>query len=319
MVSENTPLVSIVCITYNHASYIRDAIEGFLRQKTNFDIEILIHDDASTDDTANIIREYEKKDKRIKAIYQTENQYSKGINPCVEYVFSVAKGKYIAFCEGDDYWTDPYKLQKQVDLMDRNPVYVACFHGYEIFNGLENTGTFNKKSNLLNNDINGFEFTSIFDSDVWITQPLTVLFKTEALKQITKCLNKYTFQRDVHLFYHLLNGRKAFYINQIMAVYRRHEGGMFSMIGKQDQLNVSYKIYKELFINNNNDARLKKVYLSLSAEIMALPSNKGELSKLKILLDVFSISIKDGVYLVVKGLKYIMKKYMGFNTLGISI
>ena len=90
-------------------------------QKTNFPIEILIHDDASTDGTADIIREYEAQyPDIIKPIYQTENQYSKGINPGFEFLFPRARGKYIALCEGDDYWTDTLKLQKQVEFLEGN-------------------------------------------------------------------------------------------------------------------------------------------------------------------------------------------------------
>ena len=114
-------IVSICCATYNHQKYIRDAIEGFLMQKTTFPFEILIHDDASTDGTADIIREYEAKyPDIIKPIYQRENQYSKGIKISQVYQFPRAQGKYIALCEGDDYWIDPLKLQKQVDYMERN-------------------------------------------------------------------------------------------------------------------------------------------------------------------------------------------------------
>ncbi|MDB1944575.1 glycosyltransferase [Clostridium tertium] len=130
----NKPLVSISCITYNHEKYIADALESFLMQITNFDFEILIHDDASTDKTANIIREYEKKYPNIiKPIYQTENQYKKGVKR-IFYTFNDvrAMGKYIALCEGDDYWTDPYKLQKQVDYMEKNPGLSMCFHSAEI-------------------------------------------------------------------------------------------------------------------------------------------------------------------------------------------
>jgi len=125
----NKPLVSVCCITYNHEKYIRDAIEGFLMQKTTIPIEILIHDDASTDGTADIIKEYEAKcPDIIKPIYQTENQYSKGINPYPVFVYPRARGKYIALCEGDDYWIDPYKLQKQVDFLEANPDCSLCFH-----------------------------------------------------------------------------------------------------------------------------------------------------------------------------------------------
>lgn len=121
--------VSISCITYNQRDYISDALDSFLMQKTNFKYEILVHDDASTDGTADILREYEKKyPDIIKVIYQTENQYSKGIKITLEYLLPLYKGKYIAYCEGDDYWTDPYKLQKQFDYMENNEECSLCMH-----------------------------------------------------------------------------------------------------------------------------------------------------------------------------------------------
>lgn len=136
--------VSITCLTYNHESYIRKTLEGFLMQKTNFQYEVLIHDDASTDDTANIIREYEKKYPNIiKAIYQSENQHSKGI--AIQNVFQKprAKGKYIAFCEGDDYWCDPNKLQMQVDYMEKHPECYMCVHDtLKITEAGESTGQY---------------------------------------------------------------------------------------------------------------------------------------------------------------------------------
>ena len=126
-------LVSIYCAAYNHEKYIADAIDSFLAQQTNFKYEILIHDDASTDRTADIIREYEKKyPNLIKPIYQTENQYSKPGEATVDKInFERALGKYIAVCEGDDYWTDIYKLQTQIDYMESHPECSLCVHaGY---------------------------------------------------------------------------------------------------------------------------------------------------------------------------------------------
>lgn len=103
------PLVSICCLTFNHEPYIRECLDGFLMQKTNFPFEVLIHDDASTDHTADIIREYEVQYPNIiKPIYQNENQYSKGVRVTWTFQFPRAKGKYIAMCEGDDYWTAPF-------------------------------------------------------------------------------------------------------------------------------------------------------------------------------------------------------------------
>lgn len=122
-------MVSIICLAFNHEKFIRDALEGFVNQKTDFAYEVLIHDDASQDGTADIIREYEKKyPDIIKPIYQTVNQYSQGVLICDEVLFPKARGKYIAMCEGDDYWTDCGKLQKQVDILEKNPQYSACTH-----------------------------------------------------------------------------------------------------------------------------------------------------------------------------------------------
>ena len=121
-------MVSICCITYNHEKYIADAIESFLTQKTNFKFEILIHNDASTDRTAQIIKKYENLYPDIvKPIYQTENQYSKGIK-IFPYLYHRAKGKYIALCEGDDYWMYEGKLQAQVDYLEAHSSCTLCVH-----------------------------------------------------------------------------------------------------------------------------------------------------------------------------------------------
>ena len=126
--------VSICCITYNQEAYIRDALEGFLSQQTDFAYEILIHDDASTDHTADIIREYAARfPDRIFPILQTENQYALGrTNVSGLYNFPRARGTYIAMCEGDDYWTDPRKLQLQVDFMDTHPDCAMILHSARV-------------------------------------------------------------------------------------------------------------------------------------------------------------------------------------------
>ncbi|MDY4507793.1 MAG: glycosyltransferase family A protein [Candidatus Faecousia sp.] len=121
--------VSIICNAYNHEAYIADALEGFVMQKTTFPFEVLVHDDASTDNTAQIIREYEKKyPQLIKPIYETENQYSKKDGSLGRIQYGRAQGDYIALCEGDDYWTDPLKLQKQFDALEQNPQIDMCAH-----------------------------------------------------------------------------------------------------------------------------------------------------------------------------------------------
>ena len=114
--------VSIICNTYNQESYIKDALESFVKQKTTFKFEVLVHDDASTDKTPEIIREYEQKyPDIIKPLYQTENQYSKGGNITLRFQVPRARGKYLALCEGDDYWTCDTKLQEQWEYMEAHP------------------------------------------------------------------------------------------------------------------------------------------------------------------------------------------------------
>ena len=121
---EQKPLVSILCATYNQKDFIAQTIEGFLMQKVSFPIEIIIHDDASTDGTAEIVKEYAAKHPDIiKPILQTENQHSKRNPIWKNFIYPAAKGKYYADCEGDDYWTDPNKLQRQVDFLESHPDY----------------------------------------------------------------------------------------------------------------------------------------------------------------------------------------------------
>lgn len=133
---EKTPVVSISCLTYNHAPYIRECMEGFLKQETTFPFEVLIHDDCSTDGTIDIINEYaSKRPDIIFPLFEKENQYSSG-KPSGTAVWNYprARGKYLALCEGDDYWTDPYKLQKQVIFLESHPEVGMCYTRVERLN-----------------------------------------------------------------------------------------------------------------------------------------------------------------------------------------
>ncbi len=119
--------VSIYCITYNHSGYLKEALEGFLCQKTDFPVDIYVHDDASTDGTTEILREYEARfPDRIHAYYEEENQYSQGKDFVAKLLQDAVKAKYIAFCEGDDCWLDEYKLQKQRDALEAHPECDMC-------------------------------------------------------------------------------------------------------------------------------------------------------------------------------------------------
>lgn len=135
MVKKESPLVSIQCLVYNHGPYLRQCLEGFVMQKTNFAFEAIVHDDASTDNSADIIREYaEKYPDIIKPIYETENQYSKK-DGSLDRIMNAAihpDAKYIAMCEGDDYWIDPLKLQKQVNFLENHGEYGMVYTNFNI-------------------------------------------------------------------------------------------------------------------------------------------------------------------------------------------
>lgn len=179
-IAEN-PLVSIHCLVFNHGPYIRNAIEGFLMQETSFPFEILIHDDASTDNSASIINEYATKHPHlINPLYQKENQYSKGVDVTYDFQISRALGKYIAICEGDDYWTDPKKLQKQVDFLENNPDFGLVYTDFDkLFN---NSGTIRKSLFKNGEEVPYTEFEDILENKPYLA-PCTWVYRKEFTPQ----------------------------------------------------------------------------------------------------------------------------------------
>lgn len=144
--TNNPIVVTILCFVYNHELYIRQCLDGFVMQKTNFRFEVIVHDDASTDGSANIIREYEEKyPEIIKPIYEKENLYKKGGFELInKIVFSKAQGDYIALCDGDDFWTDSHKLQRQYDEMEAHPEVDMCAHSASIIEASTSKNIFTK-------------------------------------------------------------------------------------------------------------------------------------------------------------------------------
>ncbi len=209
---EIKPLVSISCITYNHAPYIRQCLDGFLMQKTTFPFEILIHDDASTDGTASIIREYEEKYPEIvKPIYQKENQYSRGVSISATFNWSRAQGEYIALCEGDDYWTDPLKLQKQVDFLEINLEYSGSVHQAVIVCNDQIVGIFKKNvaSDICIDDLMAGR----------LFHTATVIFRKKILENIENFPSVLSGDRLLY-FLMALNGKIRFF-NDSMCIYRK--------------------------------------------------------------------------------------------------
>ena len=137
MINKQTPLVSIHCLAYNHKDYISQAIESFLMQKTNFQFEIVIGEDCSTDGTREIVFDYEKKYPDLIRVITSDKNV--GMNENALRTKIAARGKYISFCEGDDYWIDPLKLQKQVDFLEANPDYGMVHTDLHEYNTVKKT------------------------------------------------------------------------------------------------------------------------------------------------------------------------------------
>lgn len=225
------PFVSVCMITFNHEKFIAQAIESVLMQKTSFSIELVIGEDCSTDNTRAICLEYKKKyPEKIKLLIRDKNL---GVMPNFIETLHACTGKYIALCEGDDYWTDPYKLQKQVDVLEKNPDIILCHHGFDILNHDGrvhlNRNEFNKRKKI----------RSIFDLLLEGSFPVTLsaVFRN---CDILLNLNYPPFREvktgDVLLWHLLLIKGNAFYIDEIMGVYRSHSGGITNILNYQDSI-----------------------------------------------------------------------------------
>ena len=213
--------VSICCVVYNHSPYLRQCLDGLLMQQTSFDFEILLHDDASTDGTTDIIREYAAAyPDLIRPVIQTENQYSSKTRAIITtYLLPLAKGKYIALCEGDDYWTDPLKLQKQVDMMETNPDISICTHlAVSLFaNGAEKIHTLYKQNQIA-------PFVDVIRSKQGYWPTASYVYRKALLKNYPQfCLNCHV--GDAPLLYFMAIQGKVYFFSEVMSVYRKRVPG----------------------------------------------------------------------------------------------
>jgi len=223
-------LVSVMCITFNHEHYIEQAIQGFLIQETDFPFEIIIHDDASTDKTAEIVREYANKyPEIIRPIFQNENQYSQG-KKATSIVAPQCKGKYIAVCEGDDFWTDKEKLQIQVDFLEANPDYVISGHDAFI---IDEEWNHLKDSKLPNKHKRDYSGEDLIMNKAWI---LTMSWVYRNL------IKDYVSERNMvkngdNFFVSIIGhyGKSKYHPEIKPAGYRVHSGGVWSRLSDQDK------------------------------------------------------------------------------------
>jgi len=234
-------LVSICCVTFNHEKFIAYALDGFLMQKTNFEFEILINDDCSEDNTSTILRDYEERfPGRFKISYQIENQYSKGIKPFRNILFPKVQGKYLAICEGDDYWTDPLKLQKQVDFLNENLTHSLCFHKCIMVNE-NNVKVESVFDHLEEKDYSGEDILK-----KWSIPTASSLFRTEYLNQIiTRFKTPGYLYGDTPMFLTLMENGKARCLVDNMSAYRIHKGGFSRRTSKKHKIAL-YRHYRTL-------------------------------------------------------------------------
>ena len=223
---KNKIIVSVFCATYNHGKYIRDALEGFVSQKTSFPFEVIVHDDASTDNTAEVIKEYEKKyPDIIKPIYQSENIHEKKIDMIYTYILPNTEGKYIALCEGDDYWIDEYKLQKQVDYMEQHPECSLITHKSYVLNCDDGKMTIFSDADFSNTNWNIPQKIAI--SNLELFQTASMLFRKSYYYTNKHFLRTHPMFDYVHKILLATEGN-VHIIPDIMSVYRKNARGSWT-------------------------------------------------------------------------------------------
>lgn len=239
-------LVSIVCITYNHKHFIRQCLDGFLMQQCDFPFEIIIHDDASNDGTSEIIKEYSVKYPDIfRVFFEDENQFLK-TDFITNKLFSSVRGKYVALCEGDDFWTDPLKLKKQVELLELNKEAAICFHPIMTHweDHKKKDALFPQAKVLANRRC--FYLEDLLKSNFIPT--CSVMYRWRFHADSLNLIPPNIFPMD--WFWHLLHAQKGsiIYSTDCMAVYRKHAEGVWYEAGNSLEWLKKYSVAYENFI-----------------------------------------------------------------------
>ncbi|HCJ41913.1 glycosyltransferase family 2 protein [uncultured Ruminococcus sp.] len=218
-------LLTACVLSYNHEKWLRKCLESICTQKTDFEFTVLVHEDCSTDGSKAVVEEFEKKyPDKIQTIYQQENQYSKGINIVQKYVIPAIKTEYFAICEGDDYWCDENKLQKQVDHLRTHPECNMCFHNAKVVDTDDNFIKFfyprkmwnDKALNKAMNDPAGADITVPELIKLDFTPTASTVGRTEKMRRLLE------FSTSMDLVVRLVTtyDGKAHYFNEVMSAYR---------------------------------------------------------------------------------------------------
>jgi len=260
-------LVSVVMITYGHERFIEKSIEGVFMQIVNFDLELIISNDNSPDNSDELINNIIKRKPENITIKYTKQLHNLGMSQNFIWTLKQCTGKYIALCEGDDFWVDPLKLQKQVDFLEQNSGYSLCCSNY-ITNLISekyiDVSKIKKLKEISQNSF--FEFNQELNLKFWLTKSLTLVFRNYG--GITDFLSNFKYARDIHLNYFLLSKGKGGYIDEIFGLYNIHEGGVFSSKDKLSQIESNIPILDELYsITNDKRIRSKNNNLKIKKAI----------------------------------------------------
>ena len=291
-------LVSICCITYNHQDFIEDAIESFVSQKTNFNFEILIDDDCSTDNTAHIISKYQQKYPHL--IKSNLRKKNIGVINNILSNMDRAEGKYIALCEGDDYWIDDNKLQLQFDALENNPSCSFCGHDVNIVNWDKSFMRIHSKSRINENWKEGIFDTKTLLSTVWsIPHTSAIFFRKKYFDMDYFKTIKEKNGTDYPLFVYLCDKGNLYYIDKSMSSYRKHSGGVSASwaYGYNDKL-----INDTIIAHNSIDKYFQNKY---TKEVIAIHLNGLFMTKYN---EQLKISIKNRNYIeIIKNLLNMFK------------
>lgn len=214
-------IVSVIMMTYGHEKFITKAIEGVLMQEVNFDIELIIADDCSPDNTKKIVEEILHTHPKANIIKYTKHKHNIGMNANFDWAFKQCKGIYIAICEGDDYWIDPFKLSKQISFLDSNPDYSMCFH-----NALEISDVNLSHKKLFKDNLKEKDYTGSEILLEWMIPTASVVFRKLSFQ--IDLLSEYSslLYGDIVLFLDLsIKGKIKCIDITGLSVYRRHDGG----------------------------------------------------------------------------------------------
>ena len=253
----NNPVVSVCITTFNKQDYIEQALDSILSQKTNFVIEILIYDDASTDKTVQIIKKYQEKHKNIHLFANSKNEYGNGLFGINErHLFPKAKGTYIAMCDGDDYWTNESKLQQQVDFLNQNPEYIMCCHDGDVYYQKSNTfGPIYPKP--FNNPITTQNVITMGGN---LCPTSSIVFRNQFTLYPDFMMQ--SLSNDRALTYFLMLHGKFWFINKKMCVYRVHASGLIAAGDKTVRLKYlvsNIELTNNFTIFTSNNLPLQKI------------------------------------------------------------